>query len=54
MSAKQIEQMARVLASYELFDWASLPEHDPASFRDREAYRQIVRDMILATHDGKE
>ncbi len=52
MSAKQIEAMARVLASYELFDWDSLPEQDVSGWRDRKAFRAIVENMIIAMHSG--
>lgn len=50
MNSKQVDLAAKVLASYELFDWETLPETDSAGYRDRQAFRQIASAMLDAAH----
>lgn len=54
MNPKQIEVMARVLASYELFDWDSLSENSVTEFRDRQAFRTIAAAMLDEAHGGSQ
>lgn len=54
MNPKQVEAMAQVLASYELFDWNSLPENSVTESRDREAFRIIAAAMLDAAHGGSQ
>ncbi len=53
VNPKQIEAAARVLASYELFDWESLPEIDPGGWRDRAAFRMIAAAILDATRSSQ-
>lgn len=37
-----IETMAQVIAQYDMYDWATLPERGSTGFRDRGAFREIA------------
>jgi hypothetical protein len=53
MIPHQVEEAAKVIAAYELFDWNLLPESDSTAVRDREAFRTIARASLEAAHGGQ-
>ena len=51
MSRQQfVEAVAKLLAGFELYDWATLPDVDFQAVRDRGVYRDQAGQIYDATH----